>query len=127
MNMTNRTLVVGDLHCKMTLVLPRVADAAVAQCCDSIVLLGDLCDDWRVSGPVMVRQLEFAAEWKKRMEDLGLSVTVLLGNHDSSYRGMYQYEFTRLRVLREVDQLLRRGWMRAWPPTCRVCCSPTRA
>ncbi len=46
-----KTLVVGDLHCKMSLVLPRVTDTALSHCCDSVVLLGDLCDDWGVDGP----------------------------------------------------------------------------
>ena len=48
-----KTLVVGDLHCKMSLVLPRVTDTALSHCCDSIVLSGDLCDDWGVDGPMI--------------------------------------------------------------------------
>ena len=48
-----KTLVVGDLHCKMSLVLPRVTDTALSHCCDSVVLSGDLCDDWGVDGRAM--------------------------------------------------------------------------
>ena len=67
-----KTLVVGDLHCKMSLVLPRVTDTALSHCCDSVVLLGDLCDDWGVDGRAMVRQLEYAVEWKAKAEALKL-------------------------------------------------------
>ena len=104
-----RALVIGDLHCKMSLVLPRVTDVALAHSCDGIVLLGDLCDDWHVGGVVLIRQLECAAAWRKKAEDLGLKVTVLLGNHDSSYVGMYRYDFTRWRVRKEAGELLRKG------------------
>ena len=43
-------LVVGDLHCKMSLALPCVLDAAIANCCDTVIFTGDLCDDWGVDG-----------------------------------------------------------------------------
>lgn len=109
MEKTDKALVVGDLHCKMSLVLPRVTDTALAHACNRIVLLGDLCDDWRVNGAAMIRQLEFAVEWRRKVEELGLDVTVLLGNHDSSYVGMYKNEFTRWRVRKEAGSLLRNG------------------
>lgn len=104
-----KTLVVGDLHCKMSLVLPRVTDTALSHCCDSIVLSGDLCDDWGVDGRAMVRQLEYAAEWKAKAEALKLRVTVLMGNHDAAYLGLASYGFTNEDVREEVAALLSDG------------------
>ena len=37
----------------------------------------------------MVRQLEYAAEWKAKAEALKLRVTVLMGHHDAAYLGLY--------------------------------------
>lgn len=104
-----KTLVVGDLHCKMSLVLPRVTDTALSHCCDSVVLLGDLCDDWGVDGRAMVRQLEYAVEWKAKAEALKLQVTGLMGNHDAAYLGFASYGFTNEDVRDEVAALLSDG------------------
>lgn len=102
-----KILVVGDMHCKMSLVLPRVLDAAIANCCDAIIFTGDLCDDWGVDGEAMMRQLEFAASWREDATELGIETVFLLGNHDSAYAGMTTYHFTKLDVLEQAGRVLR--------------------
>lgn len=104
----NNVLVVGDLHCKMSLVLPHVLDAAIANCCDAVIFTGDLCDDWGVSGEAMMRQLEFAASWREKATDLGIETVFLLGNHDSAYVGMPTYHFTKWDVLERAGHVLRK-------------------
>lgn len=101
-----KTLIVGDLHCKMSLVLPRILDVAISHCCDAVVLSGDLCDDWGVSGGAMVRQLEFTARWKREAAQLGIETVFLLGNHDSAYVGLPQYHFTKRDVLSRTGEIL---------------------
>ena len=103
-----KTLIVGDLHCKMSLVLPEAFNAAIANQCDSIVLTGDLCDEWGVDGGAMVRELEFTAQWKKQVEDSGIGVVFLLGNHESAYIGLPQYHFTNRVVSQRVGEILRK-------------------
>lgn len=107
--MFKKTLVAGDLHCKMSLVLPQITNVATAHCCDSVVLMGDLCDDWGVEGSAMVRQLQFAVDWKAKLGALGLDVAVLIGNHDSAYLGMRRYYFTKNDVADDARVLLTEG------------------
>lgn len=101
-----RYLIVGDLHCKMTLVLPRVTDIALANCRDNIIFTGDLCDDWHVSSLEMVHQLEYAAKWKCNTEELRIQPIFLLVNHDCAYLDMLSYFFTNQDVRETVGRIL---------------------
>lgn len=106
-DLMEKILVVGDLHCKMSLVLPHVLDAAIGNCCDVIIFTGDLCDDWGVDGEAMMRQLEFAASWREDATKLGIETVFLLGNHDSAYVGMVTYHFTKWDALEQAGHVLR--------------------
>lgn len=80
------TLVVGDLHLKQRLVLPRI-DELIADrpAIDRIVFLGDACDDWGATESYALDALGFYAAWAEKRRADGLRIDVLLGNHDFCY------------------------------------------
>lgn len=80
------TLVVGDLHLKQRLVLPRIDELlADHPDIDRIVFLGDACDDWGATESYALDAIEFYAAWTEARRTDGLRVDVLLGNHDFCY------------------------------------------
>ncbi|KAA8828232.1 metallophosphatase family protein [Bifidobacterium myosotis] len=78
-----RTLYVGDLHAKPDL-LPLIANVAVREHADRIVLLGDVADDWTLSNAGMARWAADFARWADAMA-ADVDVVPLAGNHDVPY------------------------------------------
>lgn len=78
-----RVLYVGDLHAKPDL-LPLIANVAVRERADRIVLLGDVADDWMLSNRDMARWAVVFARWVDAMAAT-LDVVPLVGNHDVPY------------------------------------------
>lgn len=82
-----RTLLVGDTHLKNRIILPLVAEKALALNCQQIVLLGDYVDEWhQEEKPALYRaEMIYLTHWKQTMTQQGFKVVTLLGNHDSAY------------------------------------------
>lgn len=104
-----KTIVVGDLHCKMSLVLPRLFEVAQKQSIERVVFTGDLCDDWNARGIEMLRELDYTEAWIDKAVDEGIAIDVLIGNHDCAYLGMERYSFTDLSVRHEAEDILTNG------------------
>ena len=66
------TLVVGDLHLKQPVVLPRI-DALLAAhpTIGRVVFLGDVCDDWDARPYQALEALELYAGWVERRRAAG--------------------------------------------------------
>lgn len=52
---------------------------------DTIVILGDLLDEWRISAKDQIKAFQLFHHWVKARRDKGLNVIILLGNHDLTY------------------------------------------
>ena len=77
-------LIVGDMHCKQTWILPYVDAAVKKKSVDRIVFLGDYLDDFLCHGDEAINQLEFHLKWLKKASR-NVDVVHLCGNHDWSY------------------------------------------
>ena len=102
-----KTLVVGDLHLKQTIVLPLLDEAVRRTGASRVVFLGDYVDDWGATGADEVREMRALAEWVAERREGGLSVTCLIGNHDWVYLEGVQEVYTHLEVRAEVEPLMR--------------------
>ena len=80
-----KTLVVGDMHCKEELVLPRVDAAVEALGAGRVVFCGDYVDEWRSNALIMRDALDFFGGWVRSRRAQGLGVDLVLGNHDAQY------------------------------------------
>lgn len=82
-----KTLLVGDLHLKESLILPIVKEKAKEFDCKRIVMLGDYTDTkGQDRNPQLYfREIGFLKKWKYEMEEEGVEVINLIGNHDVSY------------------------------------------
>ena len=76
------TLVVGDLHLKMSRYLPLVEERAREMGCGRVVLCGDYCDDWGATPEKATSELAYLAMWAGEARATGLAVDCLVGNHD---------------------------------------------
>lgn len=82
-----KTILVGDLHLKGRLILPIVEEFLFEKKCEQVVLMGDYTDDWNcnLNDRLFLDELDFLINWKRRMEEKGIQVIALLGNHDAPY------------------------------------------
>ena len=80
-----KTLVVGDLHLKEELALPRVDAAVEALGIERVVLCGDYVDEWCSSTLTTHDALDYLTIWVKTQRRRGLTVDLVLGNHDAQY------------------------------------------
>ena len=85
MTAETKTLVVGDMHCKEELVLPRVDAAVEALGAGRVVFCGDYVDEWRSNALTMRDALDFFGDWVRTRRAQGLGVDLVLGNHDVQY------------------------------------------
>lgn len=102
-----KTLVVGDLHLKQSIVLPLLDEAVRRTGASRVVFLGDYVDDWGATAADEVREMRALAGWVASRRAGGLSVTCLLGNHDWAYLEGIQEVYTHLEVQGEVGSLMR--------------------
>ena len=85
METSEKTVVVGDLHCKEELVLPRV-DAAVTELgAGRVVFCGDYVDEWLSNALTVRDSLDRLGRWVRERRARGLGVDLVLGNHDVQY------------------------------------------
>ena len=82
---SEKTLFVGDLHCKQEDVLPRVDGLVEAHGIGRVVLLGDYTDEWNSTAADVLAALEVQKAWLADCAKAGLDVICLLGNHDFEY------------------------------------------
>lgn len=101
-----KILAVGDMHLKQEIILPRVELLAARYEVDRIVLLGDYCDEWRANDDLCMRALYFLADWVDELRDSGLTIDILLGNHDYQYLLEEAGPGTHVGLMREVRNLL---------------------
>lgn len=80
-----KALVVGDMHLKEELVLPRVDAAVRALGAERVVLCGDYVDEWCSSTLTTHDALDYLTIWVKTQRRHGLTVDLVLGNHDAQY------------------------------------------
>lgn len=80
----DRILFCGDIHDKGKRLCPMIERAADRVDAGTIVLLGDLLNEWGISSAGEVAAFEHLATWVERQRGFR-SVVVLLGNHDLTY------------------------------------------
>lgn len=79
-----RILFSGDIHCKGMRLCPLIEEAADRTDAGTVVLLGDLLNEWDISAAGEVKAFEHLADWVERQRRRR-EVIVLLGNHDMTY------------------------------------------
>lgn len=77
------TLIAGDTHCRIDM-LYRIAAKADENDADSIVLLGDIMDEWNATTEDRCHMAEHLAAWMEEQTSKR-EVSLLLGNHDLPY------------------------------------------
>ena len=101
-----RTLVIGDMHCKEEPILERV-DAAIEQLgCGRIVFCGDYVDEWHSNLLTMRDALDALRTWVLKRRADGLTVDLVTGNHDMQYRLRETGPGTHAPLFDEVAHLL---------------------
>ncbi|XOQ36230.1 MAG: hypothetical protein ACFWTQ_01605 [Lactococcus sp.] len=82
-----KTLLVGDLHLKMSLVLPIVEEKSNEFNCQRVILLGDYMDAHGQQDNLRLYafELQFLIDWKQKMQSRGFEIITLVGNHDAPY------------------------------------------
>lgn len=101
-----KTLIVGDMHLKQRIILPRV-DAMVARYgIDRIVFVGDYCDERHSSDIMLTDALCLFADWAEDARAAGRQVDLLLGNHDYQYLLGEEGPGTHMEQVEEVRALL---------------------
>lgn len=101
-----RTLVVGDMHGKEEVILPRV-DAAVERLgCARVVFCGDYVDEWHSSILGMRDAMRALRSWVLERRAGGLAVELVAGNHDLQYRLREPGPGTHTALFDEVALLL---------------------
>ena len=85
MRASEKTVVVGDLHCKEELILPRVDAAVDALGAGRVVLCGDYVDEWLSNALTVRDSLDCLGRWVRERRARGMEVDLVLGNHDVQY------------------------------------------
>lgn len=101
-----KTLVVGDMHLKQSIILPRVDALAARYGVRRIVFAGDYCDEWRSSDAMLSDELNLFAEWVGDARRAGKQIDLLLGNHDYQYVLGREGSGTHMSLIGEVQALL---------------------
>lgn len=83
--MTGSILFVGDIHDKGSIVCPAVEHHMTERHVDTVVLLGDLLNDWNMSAKGEINEFAILHDHVLAWRHDGVDVRVLLGNHDVIY------------------------------------------
>lgn len=83
--MTNSTLFVGDIHDKGSVVCPAIEHHLMETGATTVVLLGDLLNDWAMSAKGEISEFRILHDHVQAWRRNGVDVRVLLGNHDVIY------------------------------------------
>ena len=101
-----KTLVVGDTHLKQKQILPRVDAAIAAHDVRRVAFLGDYCDDWGASDSFALESLRTFASWVGERRNQGMTVDVVLGNHDMRYLMEEDGPGTQWGIMEKVHAIL---------------------
>lgn len=81
------TLLVGDIHLKGKLILPLLDNVIRDKNVQRVIFLGDYVDLYGQSKNIKLyaEDLTFLYSWQKEMQDRGIEIVNLVGNHDIYY------------------------------------------
>ena len=103
---SKKTLVVGDMHLKEEPILRRV-DAAIERfAIERVVFCGDYMDEWHSTDLMMRSALDVLTPWVASRRSHGLTVDLVLGNHDMCYLLNQNGPGTHLKLHAEVSAVL---------------------
>lgn len=82
-----KTLLVGDIHLKARLILPILDTVIKDRSVERVIFLGDDVDLHGQSKNIKLyaEDLTFLYEWKNNIQDKGVEIINLVGNHDIYY------------------------------------------
>lgn len=83
--MTGSILFVGDIHDKGSVVCPVIEHHMSERAVGTVVLLGDLLNDWTMSAKGEINEFRILHDHVQAWRRNGIDVRVLLGNHDVIY------------------------------------------
>ena len=83
--MDGNTLIIGDVHDKWTTIIPRLDRLRGFLQVSRMVFLGDLTNDWTQTAGSELREISLMERWIESARASGLTVDLLVGNHDIYY------------------------------------------
>ena len=83
--MNGSILFVGDIHDKGSVVCPAIEHHMSERAVGTVVLLGDLLNDWAMSAKGEINEFRVLHDHVQAWRRNGVDVRVLLGNHDVIY------------------------------------------
>lgn len=86
----SQVLFCGDIHNKAKRILPWVDAVIAQQGINRVVFLGDYVDEFGEGSKRIIESTLFLADWVNARRAEGLTVNVLVGNHDLPYVVVYQ-------------------------------------
>lgn len=102
-----KTLFIGDLHLQGSLILSKLSEEVLDV--ERIIFMGDYFDQWGQDKKEQLYRDEanFLFAWKLKMEEKGVEVVCILGNHDMPYiidkpRYYSMQEHGTVRYLRKI-------------------------
>ena len=92
--MTKTTLFVGDTHLQFGLIESFIKETVKSENVEQIVFVGDYLDQWNcdMNGQLYINELKLLLDFKTDMNNKGIDVIFLVGNHDVPYLTQ-QYEY----------------------------------
>ena len=79
------TLIVGDLHLKAALMLPRVDAIISNRTVRRVVFTGDVVNDWESTAMSEYEDVKNIADWTSARRRDGIDVNMIVGNHEAWY------------------------------------------
>lgn len=105
---SSSTLVVGDTHLKQKYICAAVDVALQRYRIDEVIFTGDYGDDWLASDEAALIALRRFAQWIETKRREGMSIRLVLGNHDLCYLKGVEGPGTQFDIIDEVCDLLER-------------------
>ncbi len=105
---SSSTLVVGDTHLKQKYICAAVDAALQRYRIDEVVFTGDYSDDWLASDEAALIALRRFAQWIETKRREGMSIRLVLGNHDLCYLKGVEGPGTQFDIIDEVRDLVER-------------------
>ena len=100
------TLVVGDTHLKQKYICNAIDVVLQRYKVNEVVFTGDYTDDWLASDETALAALRHFAKWVEAKRCEGMSVRLVLGNHDLCYLTGVEGPGTQFGIIDEVRELL---------------------
>lgn len=88
-----KTIFIGDTHLKFALIAPLLDKIISTYNINQVVFMGDYTDlrGQQKNRKLYIKDLVSLQEWSSKMENVGIDVIHLLGNHDCHYL-VYEYD-----------------------------------